>query len=254
MSASTFRFCRKLTLALVASITVVGSGLADAQPATTRMLVTVSRLKPDRVDEWLSLQAREVVPALKRAGVSTRVVYETVIGERAEFVSVRPLPSFAEFNGPAPLERALGAEKAEQLIAKLRDCLVSEHRRIETRRDDFFLDPGDARALFASRYRATPGRSADYMEFIRTEMFPVMQEAQENGTFAGLSVTVSGQGGEAGLITLNMHYEDFAPLDGPPPIAKTLGPAGTREFLVKGAGLITPIEQLVLRRLDELSF
>ena len=92
------------------------------------------------------------------------------------------------------------------------------------------------------------------MSFIRAEMFPVMQTAKENGTFAGLSVTVSAQGGEAGIVTLNMHYADFAPLDGPPPVAKTLGPEGTREFITKGAGLITPIEQLVLRRLADLSF
>ena len=68
------------------------------------------------------------------------------------------------------------------------------------------------------------------------------------------SVTVMAQGGEAGLITLNMHYDDFEPLDGSPPVAKTLGPEGTREFLRKGAGLIQPIEQLILRRIESLSF
>jgi hypothetical protein len=108
--------------------------------------------------------------------------------------------------------------------------------------------------LFASSYRAMPGRNADYMSFIRTEMYPVMQRAQENGTFAGLEVLVSAQGGEAGLITLNMFYPEFAPLDGPPPVAKTLGPEGTRAFIAKGAGLIAPLEQLVLRRVAELSF
>ena len=92
------------------------------------------------------------------------------------------------------------------------------------------------------------------MNFIRAEMYPVMRLAQEKGTFSGLSVTVSAQGGEAGLITLNMFYPEFEPLDGPPPVAKTLGPEGTREFLVKGAGLITPLEQLVLKRVATLSF
>jgi hypothetical protein len=99
-----------------------------------------------------------------------------------------------------------------------------------------------------------PGRSRDYMSFVRTEMFPVMRQAQEDGTFAGLSVTVAAQGGEAGIITLNMHYADFEPLDGPPPVAKTLGPEGTRTFIAKGAGLIEPIEQLILRRVAALSF
>jgi hypothetical protein len=136
----------------------------------------------------------------------------------------------------------------------LRDCLISAASRIENRRDDFLLDPGDAVALYYSRYRAMPGRGGDYMNFVRDEMMPVMRQAQEDGTFAGLIVTVSDQGGEAGLITLNMFYDEFAPLDGPPPIAKTLGPAGTAEFIRKGAGLITGIERLVYRRIGPLSF
>jgi hypothetical protein len=51
------------------------------------------------------------------------------------------------------------------------------------------------------------------MNFFRTEMMPAMQKAKENGTFAGLTVTVSGHGGEWGLITLNMYYDRFAPLE-----------------------------------------
>jgi hypothetical protein len=75
-----------------------------------------------------------------------------------------------------------------------------------------------------------------------------------DGTFGGLSVTTSVQGGEPGIITLNMHYTDFAPLDGPPPVAKTLGPQGTAAFLAKGAGLITQLDQRILRRVPDLSF
>ena len=39
-----------------------------------------------------------------------------------------------------------------------------------------------------------------------------------------------------------------------PPVAKTLGPEGTRALLAKGAGLITPLEWIVRRRVDELSY
>ena len=83
---------------------------------------------------------------------------------------------------------------------------------------------------------------------------PRDETAQDNGTFAGLSVTTSVQGGEPGIITLNMFYPDFAPLDGPPPVAKTLGQQGTAQFLQKGAGLVTQLEQRIPRRVPELSF
>lgn len=255
--SETLRKVRDASLLVLVLGTLLGPAQAGGQAPptrTTRLLVTVTRVKPEMLEQWLALQENEVVPALKKAGVGQRAVYQTLLGETAEFVSVRPLESFAEFNGPSPLERALGAQKAADLLGKLRKCMGSVHRSIENRQDEFFLDPGVAPVLFASRYRPTPGRSGDYMSFIRTEMFPVMQRAKQEGTFAGLSVTVSGHGGESGLITLNMYYTDFAPLDGPPPVAKTLGPEGTREFLAKGAGLITPLEWIVRRRVAELSF
>jgi len=229
-------------------------GLLLAQAPQTRLLVSEIRIKPDRIDEWIEIQESEVVPALKQAGLMERDVFRGVIGETTTFVVVRPLPGFGEYDGDGILVDALGLEAAGALAARLRDCVLAEETRIENRRDDFTLDPGDAEALFYSRYRAQPGQSAAYMNFIRDEMFPVMREAQDDGTFAGLTVTVSAQGGEAGLITLNMFYDNFEPLDGPPPIAKTLGPAGTAEFLRKGAGLITGIEQLIYRRIAALSF
>ncbi len=154
----------------------------------------------------------------KKAGLKDYTTYQTVVGEVAEFVIVRPF-AFAELDSPDPLDRVLGA----------------------------------AGVLFVSRYRATPGRAGDYMRFVRTEMYPVMKQAQADKTFAGLSVTTSVQGGEPGIITLNMHYETFAPLDGPPPVAKTLGPQGTAAFLTKGAGLITQLDHSILRRVADLS-
>lgn len=232
----------------------MSSGQSAPAPTTTRLLVTSVHVKPDRVEQWLALQENEVVPALKKAGVKDRVVYETIVGDAMEFVSVRPLPSFAEFGDDGLLARALGSEQAQRLRGELMLCIDGAHRQVVNRLDEFNLDPGDAEVLFASLYRTQPGRSRDYVNFIRTEMYPVMRQAQLDGTFSGLSVTVSAQGGEAGLIMLNMHYPEFAPLDGPPPIAKTLGPEGTREFLTKGAGLITPLEQRVLKRLPGLSF
>jgi hypothetical protein len=240
-----------------AALALLGFAAAAAgqeAAGTTRLLVTEIRVKPEKVGEWLALERDEVLPALKKAGVKQYTVFQTLIGDATDFVIVRPLPSFAEFNGPDALERALGPDKSAALVAKLRACTDSMHRSIENRHDDLFLDPGQAAALFMSRYRALPGKARDYMSFVRAEMFPVMKRAKADGTFSGLEVTTSVQGGEPGIITLNMYYSDFAPLDGPPPVAKTLGPEGTAAFLAKGAGLITQLEQRILRRVPELSF
>ena len=245
---------RSIAMTLVAA-TLLAAAAASAQEGaagTTQLLVTHVRVPPAKVGMWLELQRDQVVPALKKAGLKDYTTYQTVVGEVGEFVIVRPF-DFAELDRPDPLDRVLGAGAAA-LRAKLGECTESMHRSIENRHDDLFLNPGAAEVLFQSRYRAMPGRARDYMSFVRTEMYPVMQKAQKDGTFAGLSVTTTVQGGEPGIIALNMHYQNFAPLDGPPPVAKTLGPQGTAAFLQKGAGLITQLDQRILRRLPDLSF
>jgi len=227
---------------------------AAAGSASTRLLVTRYTLKPDHVAQWRALQRQDVLPALRKAGIQHQAMYETVLGDAPEYTSVRELAGFEEFDGPEPVVRALGDSAAARLQQRLAECTQAIHRSIENRRDDFFLDPGNAQVQYASKYRAMPGKSQAYMEFFRDQMMPVMRKAKENGTFAGLEVTVSAHGGEWGLITLDMYYPRFAPLDGEPPVAKTLGPEGTRALLAKGAGLITPLEWIVRRRVDELSY
>jgi len=244
----------KCAVATVLLIAAVAARAQEGVPGNTRLLVTQVRVKPAMTDTWRALERDQVVPALKKAGVKPYTVFETLVGDQTEFVIVRPLPSFAEFDGPDLLEKALGARGAATLNARLRDCIDGSHSRIENSRDEFFLNPGAAGTLFVSRYRAMPGRAGDYMNFVRTEMMPLARRAQQNGTFAGWSVTTSVQGDEPNLITLNMFYSDFAPLDGPPPLAKTLGPAGVAEFLRKGAGLINQVEQSVLKRVPDLSY
>jgi hypothetical protein len=245
-------------LVLILGVLGAHSGALRAQAAagsqSTRLLVTRYNLKPDHVSQWLRLQREQVLPALKKAGVQHRTVYETVFGDAPEYTSVRVMAGFEEFDGPDPLVRALGAAAAARLEERLAACAQSIHRSMENRRDDFFLDPGNAQVQYASKYRAMPGKSQAYMEFFRAEMMPALRKAKENGTFAGIDVTVSAHGGEWGLITLNMYYTAFAPLDGEPPVAKTLGPEGTRILLAKGAGLITPLEWIVRKRVADLTF
>jgi hypothetical protein len=236
----------------------LGTSLAEAQAqggqGNIKLMITTYRVKPDMVQTWLALEKNDVVPALKKAGVKSRQVYRTVIGETNEFQAREPVAGIVIFDGPSPLVKVLGAQKAAALEAKLSDCLESVHREFENRVSEFFVDPGNAPIQFASKYRPLPGKSFGYTQFYREYMNPVAKQAKKDGTFAGMDYTVSQHGGEWGLITLNMYYDDFAPLDGEPPIAKTLGPEKTREVLAHGQGLIDPIEWIVRQRVADISF
>lgn len=247
----------KAVVGVIALLMAIGFGIdtaaAQAQ-GNTRLMVTVYRVKPDKVQQWLALEKNDVVPALKAAGVKSRQVYRTVVGETDEFQARQPVSGFEIFDGPGPLEKALGPARAKALRIRLANCLESVHRSFENRVNEFFVDPGDARVQFASKYRPYPGKAFAYTQFYRTYMAPVAVQAKKDGTFAGMDYTVSQHGGEWNLITLNMYYNSFAPLDGEPPIAKTLGPEKTREMLAHGQGLIDPIEWIVRERVADISF
>jgi len=123
-----------VTTLVAATWLVAGTGLAQEGGArTTRLLVTHVRVPPAKTGAWLELQRNEVIPALKKAGLTDYTTYQTVVGEVAEFVIVRPF-AFAELDAADPLDRALGAPQAAALRAKLGDCTESMHRSIENRR------------------------------------------------------------------------------------------------------------------------
>jgi hypothetical protein len=72
----------------------------DRPTGVTRYWVMTDRVKPEMMTEWLTLQKDKVVPALKKAGVTERKVYRTVLGDTTEFISYRPFPDYGEMDGP----------------------------------------------------------------------------------------------------------------------------------------------------------
>jgi len=71
-------------------------------PAVMRSQVRVTQLKPDMVNEWLSIQKNEVNPALKKAGISSRAVVENVYGNMFEYLSVTPIENYSVLDGDDP--------------------------------------------------------------------------------------------------------------------------------------------------------
>lgn len=226
----------------------------ERSAGVTRYLVTTDRVKPEKTSEWLALQKNEVMPALKKAGIGERKVYHTVLGDTTEFVSYLPFPDYGEMDGPDALDRALGKAAAAALKERLNDYLLSSSSRLERSQNEFFIDPGDAPALFSSAYRATPGRSSDYLVFLREHMQSPMQRAVDSGFIEGYQVMLTDQGGEVGIYILNMFYPDFDTLDQGPPAAKMMGAEERAEFFRAGAGLIAPLGQYIYRYDAEISF
>ena len=56
-------------------------------PSTTPLLVATYRLKPEMVEQWQALLKEQVLPALRKAGVTSTRSIETVLGDSREYTS-----------------------------------------------------------------------------------------------------------------------------------------------------------------------
>ena len=226
----------------------------NTPPATTRYQVTVVRINPDMVDEWVDLQKNEVIPAQKKGGLKERTVMQTAIGNSFEYTILTPYPSFAALDGQPPLVRALGAEGAARLGAKVRKCVDVQRTCLINRVDDLAIPQGTAIASRTAVVRPAPGKIQDYVGYIRADVLPAMKKAKADGKIAGYQVSIRGVGAQAGEMTTTTYYNKFADLDAGNPLVQVLGAPATAPITAKGAALATNVQVIIRRRVADLSF
>ena len=252
------------SLVAVAALTLVAAASpapAIAQPAaaasaTTRSQVTVVRIKPDMLNEWIDLQRNEVVPALKKAGIKQRTVWATAVGNSFEYTIITPFEKFALMDTPGPLVAALGAEAAARLNAKTRKCIEVSRTFMSNRIDDLNIPAGDALVMRSAVRRAAPGKMQEYLNHQRTDVLPALKKAKAEGKIAGAGISTRGSGAGADEVVSTTYYNKFADLDTTPfgPVAQAVGVEAAAKINAKGVGLSTPVQVIIRRRMADLSF
>lgn len=248
------------TLFAAAAVTLVVSAFPSAaraqqQPAgATRYYVQVVRLKPDMVNDWMEVQKNEVIPAQKKAGVASRTTLATVVGNGFEYTMITPFPTWASFDAPPPLTRALGEAGAAAVNAKLRKCIMTQVSYMSTRLDDLGMPGGDAVAWRVAVRRALPGKMQDYLSYYKAEVMPALQKAKADGKIAGFGISRRGAGAPSGEFTTVTYYSKFADLDTGDPVVYALGQDAATKVNDKAALFSTSNQVVVRRRLADLSF
>ncbi len=184
---------------LAVCLSPAGASLAQqpaAPAATTRYQVTVVRIKPDMITEWIDLQKNEVIPALKKGGVKERTVLQTAIGNSFEYTVLTPYPSFAALDSPPVQVQVLGAEAAARLASKVRKCVDVQRNYLINRVNDLAIPQGDAVASRTIVLRPPQGKIQDYLAYLRADVQPVMKKAKAAGQDRRVSgVDERGRGG-----------------------------------------------------------
>ncbi|MGQ0647187.1 MAG: hypothetical protein ACT4P7_06420 [Gemmatimonadaceae bacterium] len=223
-------------------------------PATTRSYVQVIRLKPDMVTEWVDLQRNEVIPAQKKAGVASRTTLATQVGNAFEYFILTPFPTWAAFDSDAPLVRALGADGAAQLNAKLRRCILTQSSYMTNRQDSLTIDAGSALVWRVALRKILPGKMPEYLAWHKAEVLPALQKAKAAGKIAGSTVAVRGAGAPTGEFTVVTYHNTFAELQDGDPMVQVLGAAAAGAINSKNALYSTQVRVDIRRRIGDLSY
>jgi hypothetical protein len=227
-------------------------------PAPEWSSITVVRVKPDMVAEWQDLQKNVVNPALKKAGIKERGVFETaVFGESFQYVVINTITSLAQYDEPmSPLRKTIGEEAFRDYQAKSRRCVVSSQTFAEVGRLDLSYMgkmasmTGPPKLAVVTSLSILPGRAAAFENLVKTEVLPVMKKADVIGYFVSQSMF----GGDAWGYTSVIFYDSFAEIGKGSPFARVLGAAGASALFAKLGGVVAHQERMIARFNPELSF
>lgn len=222
---------------------------AGAAPTQSWLRIDTVQVKPEMWNEYRDIERDEVIPALRKAGVSSRAAWRTAeFGSTYEVVLARPIANFGDYDAGDSFSRALGPREAERLRERLRRTIASRESAALLQRTD--LSAGETGHPFAvvTTLTVAPGRGGEYEAFLR-ETLPAVRKA---GVAFGVYQRVYGQP-TAWLLVQN--FDSLADLAQPPGgLTRAFGQEGADQRLNQLAGIITSVERKVFRFDPELSF
>ena len=229
---------------------------AGQQPApqVQRSQVNVTRVKPDMVDEFIDFQIKQTVPALKKAGVPRRDLYQSTLGPLYEFRSITPITSLADRDTVAsPIEKALGAAGYKEYNAAVRKLITSQQTYVTQSIADASYDPNPNAAykiLVLSVNRIAPGRNGEYMNYLKNDLLPVEKKAQVKRWLVSQVV----YGGDRDEYRLAWFVDKFAGLDSGTATERVLGVDGAVKMREKVAGIVRTSDRSVYMLIEAASY
>lgn len=238
---------------VVASALVFFASLPAAQtPAPQRLQVQIVNVKPEAVNDWLALQEKETIPALKKAGIVSRDAWTTsTFGEAFEYFFTIPIDKFAAFDNPlGPIQRAMGEQNARIYNDKLRKMIVGQRTLAITILPESITPPASyvPKFMVLNFNYVTPGRGAEYRKYQQEQLMPVIRKAKPVGY--ALSQTL--HGGDPNEFVTARYLEKMADLDGPNLQQQVLGPNAPP--VGPPAGVVQRQERRIYRHVPNLSF
>jgi hypothetical protein len=225
----------------------------QAAPPSQWLVITQVIVKPEMMAEFQNYMKNTTNPALKKGGLKWREVWQSTnyAGDAFEFVLVAPFDKFAEFDGPSPIEKALGSQGFADWTAKASSFVKSVHRYIIRTRPDLSVMSKQSAPKLAvvSSVRVANGRNQEFENYIKNDFAPVYAKGGYNYL---VSQTIFG--GDANEYVTLVMRDSFTDIDKGPVATQVLGQEGAQKLMAKlPAGAVTRVERTIMRLVPELS-
>lgn len=251
---------RRSTWILAAPVAVLAVLVWPGDPAGAQdsqqpqlLRVTLVQLKPETAPQWAELQRTELIPAQKKGGLPWRDTWASATsGDVYQRAILTPISSLAQYDGQAPIVKALGQQGAQAFGEKSRRLVASSRGEIIRTRPDlgFGRRPAKPNIGLLTTIIVANGRGADFESFLRTEVIPGLKKA--NVGYYAVSQMV--YGGDANQYMTLLTFDNFAELAKGHPLERALGESGMARLGQKSAAFVVKLERTLIRYLADLSY
>ena len=254
---------RATLTALALTVTAVMSprdqAIAQTAPVYELRRVIDVQIKPDSVAAWTKLYREEILPAQKKGGVPWLDAWaSTTAGNIYMRTIVSPLAGLAELDDIGALQRALGPEAAEDLLARNRLLIDGIQTYILRVRPDLgFGTPPTAQGIgVISAVSVMPGRTAEFETALKESVLESLKEANVT-SFAVLQNVFGGDPNQYRTVLAFQTHEAASSAHAVDPIAwleGAHGPYGVERLAKEKGSPIAKIERTIIRYVPDLSY
>ncbi len=228
------------------------TGIIAAQENWIR--VTTVRLKPEMIDKWRAIYKNEIIPAYKKARISSFTAWRNYpFGNVYEFTLVTPIEKFAQFDAASPLTKAMKTEHRLRVESELNHCVAGALGVALLSQPDISIVKEGAVApplIMVQTVTVAPKNVNAYLAFLKEEMRPVVLRA-------GVAVWLVYRhvfGSEGNQITTIRSMSSYAELDAGPLTSRILGPDDAIRLGVKANQFMDSSHVVVAQYDKEISY
>jgi len=221
---------------------------AATTPSQEMLMLMQVQVKPGMGLEWENYFKKDLVPALKKAGMKQLNASKTsAFGVNDQYVFWYPITSLAELDGPSPMEKALGPGGLPILLANMQRCVASASSymivsvpgiQIPAKPDYVF------KMALVVKQTVAPGRNDEFEKGAK-DALAVLAKTNAKGVY----LNKTGLGGNPNEYIWYIPLDNFADLE---KFGPAFSKAASEAKLSPQAGIVTGVDMQMHAILPEL--